>query len=122
MTKERAALTSAAVTKGWTERLQVIRDFHPLGFAPTAHRGRRDGDFEGPGPPWQWWRWMATKNEFGQVRLSAVPARLKSKAAGCHADTLRDGLRGQAKTLPYGKHESSTKIRAVLRGSPNVTS
>ncbi len=36
--------------------------------------------------------------------------------------TLWDGLRGQAKTLPYGKHESSTKMRAVLRGSPNVTS
>jgi hypothetical protein len=51
MTKGRAALTSAAVTEGWTERSQVIRDFHPLDFDPTARRGRRDGEFKGRGPP-----------------------------------------------------------------------
>ena len=31
MTKGRAALASAAVTEGWTERPQVICDFHPVG-------------------------------------------------------------------------------------------
>jgi hypothetical protein len=33
MTKGRAAPTSAAVTEGWTERPQAIRDFHSLEWA-----------------------------------------------------------------------------------------
>jgi hypothetical protein len=36
MTTGRAALTSAAVTERWTERPQVIRDFHFLGPIATA--------------------------------------------------------------------------------------
>jgi hypothetical protein len=37
MTKGRAMLTLAAASEGWTERPQVIREFHFLGWAKAIN-------------------------------------------------------------------------------------
>jgi hypothetical protein len=58
MTKGRAMLTLAAASEGWTERPQVIREFHFLGWAGgPSTTPVRDDKFEGSGPPWHGSRW-----------------------------------------------------------------